>query len=274
MNYMGGKFRQGKKIAEVVARLSAGGGRLYYEPFCGAMGSAYQVLDRCGVNLAGSRLSDVSSPLITMWTAVLNGWEPPDQVTEEFYDYVKLIQDPDDPITAFVGFGLSFGGKYFGTFARSKPGKKPHGHDAGCAKRSCKRRASVLSKHGAKVYCCDYREVIDSGQIFYLDPPYHPGKGRNKCHDFAGGFDTQEFFEYARMLVALGNRVIVTGFDAPDDWRVIHSWGDTVVRHYAGKGSDGTCESIYAHVSQVEDGTFDAYLHTKAEGKEAVARAR
>lgn len=42
MMYLGGKFRQGKKIAEVLSSYMKSGGR-YVEPFCGALWSACAV---------------------------------------------------------------------------------------------------------------------------------------------------------------------------------------------------------------------------------------
>ncbi len=113
-------------------------------------------------------------------------------------------------------------------------------------KRGVRLKASVLLK------ASDYHDVFDVGQIFYLDPPYHPNAGRSKCHNFDGRtFNTADFWDYARTLIGLDNDVIVTGFDAPADFHSIHCWGDTVVRHYATKGSDGTKEHIYMHESRV-----------------------
>jgi hypothetical protein len=42
----------------------------------------------------------------------------------------------------------------------------------------------------------------------------------------------------------------VTEFIAPEDFIPIWAWGDTTVRHYAGKGKDDTNERIFVHKSQ------------------------
>jgi len=239
MNYMGGKHRQGPKIAEVVGKILEPG-MDYYEPFCGAMGSAYRVIEMMltrGIvpkNL-NINLSDINVSLITMWEAVLNGWIPPDIVTEETYNTVKSVRDPSDPMTAYCGFGMSFGSKWFGGYARNGRGT----NYALNAQRSTLLKAKVLLK------AVDYAQISPQGAVVYLDPPY---KGRTKAHGVA--FNSNNFWDYARKL-SLTNNVIVTEFIAPSDWVVIHSWGDTVVRHHSGNSQgDGTSESIFIHESR------------------------
>jgi len=89
MNYMGGKWRQGPKIAEFVSKLIRPG-MTYYEPFCGAMGAAFRAAPVCvAAGARGVVLSDYSVPLINMWRAAMSGWVPPDVVSQETYDDVK-----------------------------------------------------------------------------------------------------------------------------------------------------------------------------------------
>jgi hypothetical protein len=45
--------------------------------------------------------------------------------------------------------------------------------------------------------------------------------------------------------------MLVTGFVVPNDFVQLYSWGDTVVRHHGHHGSDGTCEVLVCHESQV-----------------------
>jgi DNA adenine methylase len=233
MNYMGGKHRQGSKIAETI-RPHLYTGCNYFEPFCGALGAAYRVAEVLppGVTMY---LSDVNQALITMWQAVLDGWVPPDVVTESTCQRVKSIKDPSDPMTAYCGYGMSFGSKWFGGYARNGIGT----NYALNAQRSTLLKAKVLLK------AQNYRDVKGNG-IYYLDPPYF---GRTKAHGVE--FNHDEFWEYARSLVARGNKVFVTEFVAPDDFVPVHKFGDTVVRHYSSKGADGTCEAIFMHRNQI-----------------------
>lgn len=79
-------MRQGKVIADFVSRASTSKTR-YYEPFCGGLGSVFNVAGRCeGLDI---RLSDTSLPLITTWHAVMSGWNPPEQFSELQYKQVR-----------------------------------------------------------------------------------------------------------------------------------------------------------------------------------------
>lgn len=247
MRYLGGKFRQGPAIAARVMRfLEAKVGTMYIEPFCGALGSAIRVADAmwdrglfCPVIL-----SDVQPALITLWKAVLAGWMPPDVVTEEQYNRLKRAQDPKDPMTAFAGYGCAFAAKYFGTYARCdrynhdmiQPYAKQAKHSILQKLESLKKIEPVLS-----LDCIDYRGYEDvQGAVIYMDPPY---AGRTAQNSKIERFDSVAFWDFARRLSA-NNVVFVSEFIWPEDFVVVHSWGDTVVRHWGGQGSDGTCEAL------------------------------
>lgn len=118
MRYLGGKFRQGKKIAEIVARYLKPGGT-YIEPFCGSLWSACAVAKVAPPNVK-MILSDKNEALVVMWKALLAGWTPPTHVSEREYLALKYTQDPQDPTTAFVAFGCSMAAKWFNGYARSK----------------------------------------------------------------------------------------------------------------------------------------------------------
>ena len=246
MNYMGGKHRQGKAIAELLSSLV--GDLSYYEPFCGALGVASRAVPLIGPNKAV--LSDCNKALITMWLALAAGWVPPDVVTEAMYNKYKAKRDEDDPMTAYCGFGMAFGGELWGTYAREERVAKSEraAMDYANEKRSKRLKQSTMRKSaavfGSKVISADYREY-DAVGLYYMDPPY-AGR-RNK---YGPRFDSTAFWEHCESLVKGGSIVVVTEFVAPDGWTRVHNFGDTVVRHYAGTGKDGTCESIFMHESQ------------------------
>ena len=234
MNYMGGKHRQGPKIAEFV-KLVLRPDQWYVEPFCGALGAAWRV------NHNKMILGDVSEALISMWQFFQDNpdFELPDVITEDEYNAIKKIRDPQDWRTAYYGFGMSFGAKWWGGYARGKT----YNNFAANIKRSTNLKRSI----NAQFICCDYKQLyIPPGSVVYCDPPY---VNRTKCHDFKS-FDTVEFWQWCRNRVKLGDVVLVTGFVVPDDFVILHNWGDTVVRHYSGKPPDGTQELLVCHESQ------------------------
>jgi DNA adenine methylase len=234
MNYIGGKHKQGAAIARII-RPYLKGGSLYIEPFCGAMGSASalaKILDpSLGVRMT---LSDSHEALITLWRSVQAGWIPPTEVSEELYYQHKAVQDPTDPLTAFIGFGCSFGGKYFGGYKRNyKGGALPtvgpiRRGACSCSRDLVLRRIETLKSHNPVILCSDYRHFKDTvGAVFYLDPPYINGTKQSKFT-----FDHDEFWDFARKL-SVNNHVFITEFEAPDDFIPIYSFGDTVVRHHS-----------------------------------------
>lgn len=224
MQYLGGKFRQGKQIAQIVKKLIEPQ-QAYFEPFCGALSSALAVSKEVNNLLI---LSDANEALITMWQYALDGYEFPEEISEETFLRYKRNQDPKDPETAFIGCGCAFAGWWFETYARRHSGTI---HSAKSAKRSIERKVKELKKTTYFIACKDYKDYKDiKGQFFYLDPPYT----NRKQHNFQRGkgkFNTQEFWEFAREL-SKENCVIVSEFEVPEDFEVLYSFGDTVVRHY------------------------------------------
>lgn len=224
MWYLGGKFRQGKQIARIVKELIEPQ-QAYFEPFCGALSSALAVAKECNNLLI---LSDANEALITTWQYAIDGYEFPEEISEEtFYKY-KQSQDPKDPLTAFIGCGCAFAGWWFETYARRHNGKNDF---ARTAKKSIEKKIKELKKCFYFLGCKDYKEYKDiKGQFFYLDPPY----AHRKQHNFQRGkgrFDTQEFWKFAREL-SKENCVIVSEFEVPEDFVVLYSFGDTVTRQY------------------------------------------
>ena len=254
MNYLGGKFRQGRRIAQLVASVMSGT-KAYIEPFCGAMGSSSRVCEM----LAGSTdaakpeqvwLSDQHPALITTWQYLLRGWLPPDVVTEEMYLQCNRNRDDQDPLTAYVGFGMGFGGKYFGGFARSERGAPSSDNERRSIvlREAVLRKAAALRSVGADVAAHGY--LAYDGQVettMYLDPPY---AGRTKQSKFT--FDHDQFWDFARRM-SRSNIVLVSEFTFPDDFVSVLNFGDTVVRHHSSttKG-DGTQEHMVMHNSLVD----------------------
>ena len=161
MRYFGGKARIAKKVAEFLnGQLEEG--QAYYEPFCGAC-NVTQHIDANRARFA----SDGNKYLIAFWQAVQAGWVPPSEVSEEEYKRVKANREEDLALTASVGFGCSFAGKFFGGYARDSRSR----NYAGSAKRSTARKASGLV--GVKFSNILFEEVkVTAGSLVYCDIPY------------------------------------------------------------------------------------------------------
>ena len=107
MRYLGGKSKLGARIGAIIDQvLEDTGTSVVWEPFVGGNN-----LSRHVKRATAYVCSDANEALITMWNAVKQGWIPPDAVTEdEYMERKRSNRDPHDPLTAFMGFGCSFGG--------------------------------------------------------------------------------------------------------------------------------------------------------------------
>lgn len=239
MRYMGGKFRQSKAIVEVL-RPFFNENTVYVEPFCGGMWSATRVIKE--LRPKESILNDVNKPLMLLWDKCIKDgtdWLPVDQqIVEDEYQKYRKTQDDGDPLTAWYGIALSFGGKWFGGVARNSKDDHTYGYIP--ERKSMYKKVEVLQKSRVSLHTGGYFNLcIPDGAVVYCDPPY---EGRTKAHHF-GEFDYEAFWQWVREL---SKRCVVftSCFDCPSDFETVHSWGDTVVRHHASKGSDGTCEKL------------------------------
>lgn len=248
MKYLGGKHRQGPIIAQYILKCLLIYKKLmvqYIEPFCGAMGVATRVINliiehklKCKIIL-----SDNNQALITTWKSlVFNGWVPPCHITLSTYNKYKKVQDPNDPMTAYVGFGMGFGGKWFGTFTRNRAGRK---YDQELVYSTLLKANILLKAYNLKMSCIEYTNYANiRGAVFYLDPPY-----ANRTPQRNIPFDHEQYWSFVR-LISKNNVVLLTEYIAPYDFIPIYNFGDTVVRHHASKGKDGTCERIFIHESR------------------------
>lgn len=141
-----------------------------------------------------------------MYHDLRNGFVPPEVVSEEDYRYIREHKDENPALTGFVGFGSSFGGKWFGGYGCSR------GHNTTSeSKRAIERDLPALVK--MEFTCRDYREVeIPRGAVVYADPPYKGTTGYSNKR-----FDTDEFWEYMRKISNYCS-VYVSEQTAPDDF--------------------------------------------------------
>lgn len=232
MRYMGGKSRVSKKIVEVIDNAVHGwqkqdfkqigknnsiselGGQIetFVSLFCGSCSVEAKVQAKNKI------LNDKHPYLIAMWQGVQDGYKLPEVITDEQYQYIKNNKDEDACLTGFVGFGCSFGGKWFGGLARNKKG------DNYCARanRSVHKDFNLGLKD-AQFLCLDYKDVhIPDGSVVYCDPPYANTTGYT-----TGNFNHNEFWDYVREI-SKKNLVLISEQNAPDDFECI--WEQELTR--------------------------------------------
>lgn len=210
MRYVGGKSRTAAAISrEILSRVDADRRSVYIEPFMG--GGA--VFERLAPSFRLAFGGDTSPDLVMMWDAVVHDdWEPPEVVTET--DYQVLRFSPASAMRGFVGFGGSFGGKFFGGYARGGVNSygEPRNHQGESA-RAVARIGERLRKADTVTYFenIDYRVWVPAqGDVVYCDPPYAGTQGYA-----VGAFDSAEFWRWAISWAVGGAHVFVSEFSAP-----------------------------------------------------------
>lgn len=220
MRYQGGKSRIAKPIAQIIMQVA--GGDCFVSLFCGscAVESKVQGFSR-------KLLNDRHEYLIAMLQGVQQGYNLPEHITLEQYRYIRENKDADPVLAGFVGFGCSFGGKWFGGYARNKTGT----NYAEQSKRSLLKDMATLQD--AQFVCGDYRRLcIPPNSVIYADPPY------NNTTGYTGDkFDTTEFWIAMRLLADLGHTVFVSEQEAPPDiqciwerqsWKARRKWAKSI----------------------------------------------
>jgi DNA adenine methylase len=158
-------------------------------------------------NFAAAGGSDSSVDLIMMWRAARDGWVPPTEISRE--QYAELRHAEPSALRGFVGFGCSFGGKWFGGYAANSAGK----NYAAAASRSVVRKAATMG--GAALGHRDYRLWLPGpSHLVYCDPPY-AGTTAYKGQD---PWNADEFWSTVGRWADRGALVFVSEYDAPAGW--------------------------------------------------------
>jgi len=232
VKYLGGKYRVAKDISEYINSIMVNG-QSYWEPFVGAA----WILSR--VRAHERFASDINPYLISMWNALLEGWTPPTIVTEEEYNAIKDDKDNYPPeLVAFVGFALSWGGKWFGGYARDNIG---FNYALGGYRSLMKILDSLI---GTQFFVADFMTTDPprENMLIYCDPPYV----NTTKYDYCPTFDHDSFWERVRYLDADGHTVIVSEYDAPSDFTSVLEMSTTTGLRVAGEGNVTRQERVFA----------------------------
>jgi DNA adenine methylase len=184
MQYFGGKVRISKNLALFINN-QLKENQTFVDLFCGSC-NVISKIDNNRLRIA----NDKHYYLIEMWKELQKGWLPPKSLTKEEYKYIKNNKDEKPYLTAFVGFGCSFAGKWFGGYAHAD--KRNYCLNA---------YNSVLNKlknlKNVMFYNLDYSEVdIPKGSFVYCDIPYK--NTTPYCKKEVGEFNHEEFYQWVR----------------------------------------------------------------------------
>ena len=203
MKYLGSKNRIAKHVLPLM--LEGRTNETWVEPFVGGA----NMIDK----VDGKRIgADKNDYLIHLFNSLQNGYEPPKEVSKEFFFEVKANKDKyPKELYAYLGFALTFGCEWWGSFRRDNTGKRRYDLEA---------YNNVMKQdlRGIDFICSDYKDLeIPKNSIIYCDPPY---EGVRKYIGFKD-FKHNEFWEWCRNKVKQGHKVFVSEYNAPKDFECI-----------------------------------------------------
>ena len=241
MKYMGSKARIAKYILPIILK-DRKEGQCYIEPFVGGA----NMIDK----VDGWRIgADSNYWLISALDAISRGWNPPELVTESDYSRIKHDNSNYKPeLVGYVGFQMSFGGKWFGGYRRDVKGTQ------GCIEnmktQSRRSRESAVKQglkiKGVKFYNCSYLELSPpTGSIIYCDPPY---AGTTKYKD---DFDHELFWQWCREKAKEGHQVFISEYNAPEDFVCV--WQKEIQSGLNTNTTKKGIEKLFVHESQLNE---------------------
>lgn len=257
MKYLGGKQRLGKHIAPVLKQIINKNTDIQYylEPFCGGLGILRNMTD---IELP-IYASDYHPDLIELFISVRDKTITlPENISEKTYLYYKNEIKSPNAMKGFIGFGSSFGGRFFAGFAQKYLNGKKENF---CleAKHSLTKLAPLLSE--VKFSCRNYLSYQPYQALIYCDPPYQytkfPIKYRRDVKHY-DKFDNFLFWDTMRKW-SIDNIVIISETEAPPDFISIWEKKKTrsicqskKTRYKNTKSTPIVWEKLFTHQSQVK----------------------
>lgn len=228
MHYLGGKFRTAKIIVEFLNQFDKD--LVFYEPFVGG----FNIRPHFKLHKA----SDAHEDLILLYQALQSGWEPPSELSEEDYRFLKDCGP--SPLRAFAGFGCSHSGKWFGGYARDPKSDRNYALNA---------RNSLLKKfkdaEGVEFSRKSYVEVRPTGSVIYADPPYA------NTTKYSMKFDHDEFWDWAEKMVTENGNIVVVSEYAGNGGFVCVKEISTKTDMNTKAGKEPRIERLFMHESQI-----------------------
>lgn len=242
IKYMGSKRRLAKHLLPIILE-GRKEGQWYVEPFVGGANMIE--------NVDGNRLgADVNKYLVACLKLIRdNPNSLPDLITEDEYNAAKDSDSISDGLRGYIGFAMSFGGKFFGGYRRDKAGTTG---DIENMKTQSRRSKSAAIKQSELLKGVWFRNksyldlVLPPDSIVYCDPPYA------NTTKYKSDFDHDVFWQWVRDKTSAGHAVFVSEYNAPDDFVAI--W-EMELSNTLSKDADAArkaTEKLFIHKSQLD----------------------
>ena len=222
MKYMGSKSRIAKHILPIMRDDAEKHGiTTWVEPFVGGGNMIDKVperMRRIGIDYNPHTIA----AMLSIRDMVDN---LPDNVSED--EYRALKGKPADPISSWIRFVCSFGGRFETGYAGDKKGR----NYALEGKRNALKQSPKIQT--VEFVCASYKDYKPVNSLVYCDPPYQGTTGYK-----TESFDHEEFFYWCRETSKNGNLVYVSEYNAPDDFKCV--WQGEVKTNFASRRESAT----------------------------------
>lgn len=208
MKYVGSKNRISKELAPIIQSYITENTYAYIEPFVGGGNMIDKI--KCPIRLG----IDIHPQLISLLSALSNGWIPPKEISEELYNDVKNTPHKyTDFLVGYVGFQMSYGGKWFGGYRRDKSGKRDYSLEA-----YNNTMKQIPNLKGITFTCEDFININPesvSNCVFYCDIPY-----KDTTTYSTDKFPYEEFYEWCKKI-SENNTVLISEYSMPKEFECI-----------------------------------------------------
>lgn len=205
MKYVGSKNRLSKEIAPIIQSYITNETKGYVEPLVGGANMIDKI--KCDNKIG----IDIHKYLIACLRELSTGWIPPIEISEELYIDIKNNKENyPDYLVGYVGFQLSYGGKWFGGYRRDKQGKRNYSKEA-----YDNTMKQIPNLKDINFVCGSFLDIpIEklNGYVIYCDPPY---RGTTKYS--VDEFPYDEFYDWCRE-VGKNNTIIISEYEMPNDF--------------------------------------------------------
>ena len=228
MRYMGSKAKLAKYIVPIIQNeIDTNGSKYYLEPFVGGA----NVIDK--IQCQNKIGYDINKYLISLLKqAQIDTSIFPEKITQEEYYYVKAHKDDfPDWYVGLVGFCASFSSQFFMGYGRN--GEKSKGeYSTGSINNIIKQAPNLKDIHFEIKNYLDIDNIM--GYTIYCDPPYFSKSSTKYRYLGTEKLNEDDFWNWCRKM-GKNNIILISNYDAPEDFKCIFERERTNAQHNAGE---------------------------------------
>ena len=233
MKYLGGKHNIGLQISTFLKSHYTDDLNGYLEPFCGSLGVFKHM---SVINEKPATANDIQPDIIQLWKELQdNTLHVPTSFSQNEYNESKLLSSPSS-LKAISGFGLSFGGKWFGGYAQKSAGNSGRNYLSEF-RNSIEPIKKSIQRDNVFFERKSYFDFEPVNMLIYCDPPY-----KSTQRYSTGQFDSELFWNTMRKW-SEQNVVFISEQTAPNDFKIV--WTKPKLRTLQRKNRIFMNENIY-----------------------------